>query len=40
MEEYRRLCKWEEIINVDLKDVDMMNWIEFSQNGGNRRIFF
>jgi hypothetical protein len=32
MKEYRRLCRWEDDIKMDLKevDVDMMNWMELA----------
>ena len=32
MEEYRRLCRWEDNIKMDLKEigVDMMSWMEIA----------
>ena len=34
MEEYRRLCRWEDNIKMDLKTTgfNMMNWIESTQD--------
>ena len=34
MEEYRRLCRWEENIKMDLKEIDVnvMNWMEIVQD--------
>ena len=37
MEEYRRLCRWEDNIKMDHKGIvfDMMNWMGSAQNGDN-----
>ena len=34
MEEYRRLCRWEDNIKMDLKEigVDVMNWVDSTQD--------
>ena len=34
MEEYRRLCRWENNIKMDLNAIgdDMMNWMETTQD--------
>ena len=39
MEEYRRLCRWEDSIKVDIKiiDVDVRNWMELDENRYNCR---
>ena len=40
MEEYRRLCRWEDNIKLDLKEMDMlvMNWVEL--DGDNWKVLF
>ena len=41
MEEYRRLCRWEDNIKMDFKEmgVDVMNWMEIAQIRDGCRAF-
>ena len=40
MEEYRRLCRWEENIKKDLKEIDVnvMNWMKSAYDGNYLRV--